>query len=291
MKISRMDLDMAGSPAALVAKIIAAEPDLPMITPIEELARALDIIEIAELNTDGYEGGLLTTPERTEGIILVNKNAGPAKRRFTIGHELGHFLISSHSPAIPGKFLCNKADMLKWDTKAQDRYVRMEAEANSFAALVLMPPPRLRTLLKGFRNPDFNDILTVAEKFGVSKEAAARSYVQHHGDPLAVVMTRNGVVLRSYTGRNFPFITAVRGKPVPKGSRFHDAATVKDRMGECESDVWVDTPGVAISEQIHPQRDGFAMILLSAELPEEQDDEENMTSRQRYQARQERFGR
>jgi Zn-dependent peptidase ImmA (M78 family) len=66
--------------------------------PVEEWARRLDIEEIAPLETQRFEGGFLTDENRSRGIILVNKEASEGRRRFTIGHELGHFLIMSHKP-------------------------------------------------------------------------------------------------------------------------------------------------------------------------------------------------
>lgn len=287
MKITRMDLDMTGSPMGLVTKILAAEPTLPIPTPVEELAARFDIQEIAELTTEGFEGGLLTQPERTSGIILVNKGAHPTRRKFTIGHELGHFLILSHQPAVPGKFLCKREDMREWDAKSQDRYVRMEAEANQFSALLLMPPPRLRTSMKSFRKPDISDILTIAEQFQVSKEAAARSYVEYHEEAVAVIVVKDGMVLRSYKGRDFPFITATYGKRIPVGSGFCNRPANSSEMQECGADVWFDKPGATVQEQICIQREGFAFILLWAEISEveEFDADENRTSAERYRHR------
>ncbi len=290
MKITRMDLDMTGSPTGLVTKILAAEPNLPVPTPIEELAVRFDIQEIAELTTEGFEGGLLTQPERTSGIILVNKAAHPFRRRFTVAHELGHFLIPAHQPMLPGKFLCRREDMRKWDVKSQDRYVRMESEANQFSALLLMPPPRLRVSMKAFRRPDVTDILTLAEQFQVSKEAAARSYVDYHDEPVAVVVIKDGVVLRSYKGRDFPFITAVQGRRIPFGSNFCNMSQPAADMQECRADTWCDKRGVTVHEQICLQREGYAFILLWAEVADEDfDEDEGRTSAERYRHRMARW--
>lgn len=291
MKITRMDLDMAGSPAGLVTKVLAAEPILPLVTPVEELARCFDIKDIVELETEGFEGGLLTNEERTDGVILVNKNCGPTRRRFTISHELGHYLISSHKPVLPDKFLCKREDMRQWDTKHQNRYARMEAEANQLAALLLIPPPRLRLVMREFRQPDITDILAIAEKFQVSKEAAARSYVEHHDETLAVIFVKDGVVLRAYSGRDFPFVTAPYRKRIPAGSNFSEVTKSIGIMQECEAGAWFDKAGATVQEQVHLQRDGYAMILLWTDIPEEEDEDENRTSSERFRARQDRYSR
>ena len=84
MKVGRIDLDGTGSPMGLVAKILKAEPDLTIPVPIEELSRQLDIAEIRDMTTDGFEGGLITDDARSSGFILVNRIARRGRRRFTI---------------------------------------------------------------------------------------------------------------------------------------------------------------------------------------------------------------
>ena len=62
MKVTRLDLDGTGSPMGLVTRILKIEKHLPIPVPIEELARQLDIEEIAPLETQRFEGGLVTRP-------------------------------------------------------------------------------------------------------------------------------------------------------------------------------------------------------------------------------------
>jgi Zn-dependent peptidase ImmA (M78 family) len=109
--ISRMDLADFGSPEAIAQGILKLVPDLPIPVPIEDLARQLDIIDIMPLETDGFEGGLLTDENKAEGIILVNESNPRQRRRFTVGHELGHFLSPWHKPRTPDGFLCSADDM------------------------------------------------------------------------------------------------------------------------------------------------------------------------------------
>src|ERR1700756_4416459 len=143
MQISRIDLADRGSPEGIVMAILKAEPNLPIPVPIEELCGRLDIMKIQPLTTAGFEGGLLTDRERSRGIILVRNAVSRQRRRFTVGHELGHFLMPSHVPNEEGRFLCSQSDLLQLNAKEGDRRARMEVEANRFASLILMPPPAL----------------------------------------------------------------------------------------------------------------------------------------------------
>src|ERR1700758_3408834 len=126
MKISRMDLADKGSPEGIVMAILKAEPNLPIPIPIEELCSRLDIMEIQPLTTAGFEGGLLTDRERSRGIILVRTGVSRQRRRFTVGHELGHFLLPWHVPDQEGRFLCSQSDLLRLNAKEGDRRARME---------------------------------------------------------------------------------------------------------------------------------------------------------------------
>jgi IrrE N-terminal-like domain len=301
MKVTRLDLDGAGSPTALVTKILAVERELTIPIPVEELAVQLDIVSIEELETEGFEGGLLTDENRRSGIILVNKDARGGRRRFTIGHELGHFLILSHVPVRPGQFLCSRRDMSRWSANEHDRYARMEYEANQFAALLLMPPPMVRAYLKS-RPPDLSDIEGISTDFGVSKDAAARSYALHHNENIAVVVVKDGCIARFYPGGKFPFITVSRGKPVPAGTVFHRKSLqlrVASDVVQTLADNWINVeygkPAHTLYEQAYLQKNGFALIMLWLEQSEQEDDDfdydADRTAKQRLQDRQARWQR
>jgi len=273
LKISRLDLDGAGLPMALVARILQVEPDLPIPVPIEALCERFDIVSIEELHTEGFEAALITDPLKANGGILVKAGVSPERRRFSIAHELGHFLIPTHSPPEGGEFLCSAADLWALARNELDRRVRMEVEANQFAALLLIPPPALRTELRR-RALDLAQIVRLAKDFEVSREAMARACVDHTVSAVAIIVVRNGTIQRMYRrdGR-FPFILAGRGQRVPNGSAFHDVALSPGsmtQMDECEPEVWLSDRSARVvelfEEQILFQQNGYAMILLRAEL-------------------------
>lgn len=287
MKISRMDLADTGSPMGLVTKILSAERDLPIPVPIEELARQLDIERIAPLDTEGFEGGLITDDARSTGFILVNRAAPSGRRRFTIGHELGHFLIVSHRPVEAGKFLCSRADMAKWSTEQGDRYMRMEAEANEFAGLLLIPKPALQKFIpRG--DPTLAHIPLVAKHFDVSKEAAARAYARYHPEQLAIVVIKDGIVRRAHKGPSFPWISVPYGKPVPRPSSFHGKDLRQRVASELSSIIpehWVELKQgqrAELFEQVYPQQDGFALLMLWLEVEEPEEVDDDRTSAQRF---------
>lgn len=285
MKISRMDLDGrgSGSPDGLVTLILKLEPNLPIPVPIDDLCRQLDIQEIAPLETEGFEGALLTDTARSRGIILVNQQASRKRRRFTVAHELGHFLLASHIPDADGRFLCSRADMSRMTAKEGDRRTRMEVEANRFASLLLIPPPALRLELRSRRRPDLQHIPQLHTAFDVSKEAISRAYAIYHEDLVAILIVHEGVVRRIYQDRiRFPYIHIRPGQPVPRRSAFHrltlDRGVATDPEA-CPAETWVSDKYSQrlgeMTEQVYPQSNGFALIMLHlAEVDEEEETEE-----------------
>ncbi len=273
MQVTRMDLDGAGSPTALVTKILKAEPSLTAPIPIVELARQLDIADIREFETEGFEGGLITDTTRSSGFILVNRQARKGRRRFTVAHELGHFLMTHHKPSEDG-FRCSRADMRRWEGKDKGGTARFEVEANEFASLILMPPPIWRRALSGFRQPDLSQVVKLARDFDVSKEAAARSYALYRDEPIAIVVAKDGAINKIYRkATGFPAFCVWNGSPVPQCSAlFRRGASQISEFLETRAEQWLQSdwgkPLPVLSEQVLFQQEGFALLMLWAEFPE-----------------------
>jgi hypothetical protein len=276
LRISRLDLDGAGSPAALVTRILEHEPTLAVPVPVEQLCRQLDITSIGVLDTEGFEAALITDECKSAGAILVAGERSPQRRRFSIAHELGHFVIPSHLPRPGVRSLCSAEHLGIDDMKEQDRRRRMEAEANRFAALLLIPPPVLRGELKAIRRPDVRDVVRLAQVFDVSKDAMARAYADYTREAVAIAVIRNGRVLRTYrNAANFPALAVWRGQAVPAGSLAETAfqSGQVSNVEECEPSLWVREPAdrtvEALTEQVLGQREGFSLLMLVAELRDE----------------------
>lgn len=295
--VTRLDLDGVHSPRALAAKIFEAEPNLEIPVPIERLASQLDIEDIRPLQTEGFLGGLITNEARSLGYILVKKGLAAGRRRFTIAHELGHFLNPFHKLTSTEGFLCDRSAMKRLNEQANNTVWRIEAEANAFASLILMPPPKIRALLKKSRYTGINAILDIHRAFDVSKEAAARVYTAHASDAVAVLMTRDRRLLYAYRQKDFPRLDLGRGDPIPDGSRLYldpQEGRVTD-SDPTDPAHWIHegaTSSVnALYEQVLVQTKGFAMIHLKALLRDEDqfDPEGDLTATQRWKQRTDRW--
>ena len=156
--VSRLDLDGAFTPSELADKIISSKPDFKIPVNILSLSLELGIAEIKSLKTKGFEGGLVTDKLRTEGYILVRDGLTQGRRRFTIAHELGHFLSLHHQLSDNLDILCDRAAFTFWNSQTKNSLLKMEAEANEFAAKILMPPRYRSLLMKRFPSPSMKTV-------------------------------------------------------------------------------------------------------------------------------------
>lgn len=273
MKLTRIDLDGVGSPTGLAERIHSLAPDLTPDFDLKALCAALDITSITETDARGFEAALIMDALGATGSILLASGRRPERRRFSIAHELGHFLVEGHAPR-PGELHgCTLDHFHLRDTREQNRRRRIEAEANRFAGQLLMPPAKLRRMMTA-REPDLGEIVSLAAEFGVSKEAMARSYVDASRHVLAVIVTQHGRIERTYKMRNaFPWIEHDRGAKVPSESvaaEVPPAGTRISEIEECDPVLWLSEHAArkveVLTEQVMWQSQGFAMVLLHAEL-------------------------
>ncbi len=102
-------------------------------------------------------------------IIGVNESHHPNRQRFTLAHELGHFLLHGNSSSI---FIDASPVFFRDETSSQGSKLR-EIEANAFAAELLMPEPMLRKVTKNQTLDAFDEgaVRRLAAQFGVSTQA------------------------------------------------------------------------------------------------------------------------
>jgi Zn-dependent peptidase ImmA (M78 family) len=153
--------------------------------PVDKIARekGLPVIETA-MNAD--VSGALIRSNNLQGIA-VNAAQSPVRKRFTVAHELGHFLLEhvdrdyADRDHVDWEFTVIRRDGLS--SEAQDD---QEIAANFFAANLLMPRHILRKDVESYKGFDGEirlhdtDILLLARKFRVS-EAAMRFRLQGLG--------------------------------------------------------------------------------------------------------------
>jgi hypothetical protein len=278
MNFGRMDLADCATPEALLTEINKLQGGaFPIAVPIEDWAAALDIVAIKTLEADGFEGGLMMFADRSSGTILVNKGASWRRRRFTVAHELGHFLLPWHTPRDGQTFRCSKKDMAVFRTQpGGDRYVEMEAQANRFAAGILMPAVPFRADLRARRHFEVSHIVELADRYDVSKEACSRRCAELHDDAIAVVVSKDGVFQRAYRGADFPRLAVSSGDPLPSASVARRATLAPEQVSgwnELAADHWLDKARGTLCEQALGQQGGFRLTLLTFDEGDAEEEE------------------
>lgn len=272
-RLDRMALDDVGLNSRRLAEAIHIQlGQISGPVPVHAIASALDIHEIREEPLSDIEAALVTTPERDVGSILVNAKSSPQRRRFSIGHELLHFLNPLHQQTTPGKFWCSRLDMMAVDQDQQDRHLRQEGEANSFAIELLAPRSRVRSFLKG--RPDLKQVLGLAGDLDISREAAARRYVELHPELLAVVFCQSGQFIYASRHKEFPALSLRKGHPAPIAIDGTQGALPS--IDEADPGEWLNKPpqGITFTSQTLYQQGGRSMTLLHAAVDDSFDEEE-----------------
>ncbi len=110
---------------------------------------------------------------------------GSPRARFTVAHELGHFFIDEHRNALAA----GNPPHCSFTENPSDNPA--EAEANHFAAHLLMPTQEFQAALAEVP-AGLEGIIEIASTFRVSIQSAALRYAAASRRACAVVMFRNG---------------------------------------------------------------------------------------------------
>lgn len=104
--------------------------------PVEKIARTKGV-EVVPYDLGNEVSGVLLIND-SKGTIGYNPTQSKVRQRFTIGHELGHYLLHGESSKT---LFVDKDFIVKFRSKKNytPTEQRHESEANAFAAALLMP--------------------------------------------------------------------------------------------------------------------------------------------------------
>ena len=131
------------------------------------------------------EGMLARNPnDAAEWGIFYNSHASAQRQRFTIAHELGHFVL--HRSQGPN-FSCDKESIYS----GADRMRSIEREADDFASNLLIPGDLLRDAISD-RRIDLHHLSNLAKRFQVSFESLCIRFVKFTPQRAILVYWDNG---------------------------------------------------------------------------------------------------
>jgi len=131
---------------------------------VNKLAKKLGVgVEASNFN-DEVSGLFVIKDDKP--YIAYNLNQSKKRRRFTIAHELGHFILHSKSKSL---FIDKNKSIMYRNSESSTGEFLKEREANAFAAALLMPIPLILQEVKDLNGDDI--IEKLASKFNVSTQA------------------------------------------------------------------------------------------------------------------------
>lgn len=136
-------------PEIEIARLIQKRHDFVPGSDLLELVKQYAEVEFLPIPVDKVDGvSLHLKVKGRRPSIIVNSHTPKTRAQFTLAHEFGHVLIPWHRGTIFSFTASGRhtegADMAYWE---------MEAEANRFAAELLMPQEWLRSIHEEIGNP------------------------------------------------------------------------------------------------------------------------------------------
>ena len=227
--------------------------------------------EIEEVDADNFDGALIRYEGEDLGLILLRSDIKESTRkRFTLAHELAHYLLPGHG-AEP--LHCRQQDIESWD----DSIAMNEREANTFAAEILMPLSVVAPLVK--RPPSFESVEAIARACRSSLTASAYRLVELSTWRVAMVWSEDGQVKWRRPSDEFRF-TIKRG-PLDGNTFAADCfagTKIPDRFEDVSAEAWLSSynlkTGATIKEHSRclPGYNAVLTLLVTDEVIEYESD-------------------
>ena len=136
---------------------------------VAQLAAIMGVRVSRENLEDKISGALFAQEENV--VMAVNANHAARRQRFTMAHELGHYVL--HWSGEETTAFVDGSLGFRRDERSHDGSVEIEIEANAFAAELLMPRVQVEKMASA---PDFDwqdetSLRKLSGFFGVSEQA------------------------------------------------------------------------------------------------------------------------
>jgi Zn-dependent peptidase ImmA (M78 family) len=207
---------------------ITGVPDLPAIAGRIGL-------RIREVEADGFDGSLVRALDGPKGIIAVNSAIREfTRKRFTIGHEIGHYLIPHHRSL---RNVCRSEDIERWHSSIGSA----EREANEFSAELLLPRKLVASRL-GLKNPSLHTISAVARDFSTSLTATIYRFLEMTDLACCMIWSERGRAKWYVRSEAFRLPLPITDLPSSASwaAKLFAGENVPDDLAEVRADAWLN---------------------------------------------------
>lgn len=195
------------------------------------IAASRDIIVEPKADTSDGVSGMLLRHGDSFGILYATHVQNEGFQRFSIAHELGHFILDGHVDHVLPK---DGSHTSHAGFVSADPY---ELEADHFAAGLLMPSGPFRRAI-GRRDPGLAVIEAMAADCRTSLTATAIRYAELCDDAVGVIISTGQMIdycFLSEAMKSLPELSWLRkGTPVPKGTETARMNGNPDRIMEAD---------------------------------------------------------
>ncbi|WP_304351336.1 ImmA/IrrE family metallo-endopeptidase [Comamonas testosteroni] len=225
---------------------------------IDVIAMAVGV-EVRYENLIGCEASLVGFGDRA--IATINRRSIRGRERFSLAHELGHWQLHRGR-----SFQCRLDEPQK--NLSSDR--ALEKEADRFAAHLLMPAPIFIPLVQAYKEPNFQNLASMAQTLETSLMATALRLVDIN--TLLVIVAcydRNG--RRWWIAANDVSRRWLPKRDLDEDSFAYDllySGIECKHLGKQPADVWfenTDADKYEVREQCIASHEGAALVLLYLE--------------------------
>jgi len=216
-------------------------------------------VKIVEGSLEGASARLVSTG--TSAVIRVNNEENyPFKKRFSIAHELGHFVMR-HGHLL--NRICNEEDLFDWYGGSE------EAQANAFAGELLLPGK----ILKPYCDVDdvsFDVVREISGKFQVSLTPTATRFIENCPGKCALVFSQNNKIkwFKRSDDWNYFLDLGRTLEPSSVAAIFFRGDKCPQEQIEVPGHSWVGkyAPDYLIEHTIYSKVGGYTLTILWEEI-------------------------
>lgn len=280
----RQTVDLVVATADAFLKRFGVDCSLRLEEVLHEIGLELFIRDV-----QSYEGALLRIKGVPRGYVVLSAGVAESRRRFTLAHEVGHYLLPNQQDVSQP---CTKIMVESWD----EALPTWEADANRFAAEILMPKAVLMPFLK--QSPAFSHIEQIAATCGASLTASGYRLASLTSFRMAIVWSQADRT-RWYKASD-EFVRWIKKGQVSPDSFAYDAfqgQSVPNTLESVPASAWLFEKGLKdgarILEQsrLLPAYDAVLTLLVIPEQIEDWPDHDRELDPEEFTLRRKRWPR
>lgn len=250
------------------ARALLAKLHVARVRDLDAFAGSIGL-RVREVDSEGFEGALVRVPNRPKGIIAVKRSIRErGRKRFTILHEIGHYVLPGHGVV---DCVCKTENIESWRRSVPGH----EVSANRFASELLLPPGEVARYV-----PQHTATISVARKvcdeFEASLTASTLKCVEVTEEECAVVWSEGGLIKWCRPNDNFRYYVRVNEKVSADShaAQLFKGSLERERDGAVPAEAWISSyrlrPGATVWEDsiLLPYYNSVLTILTVTNLLE-----------------------